>query len=175
MKEYEKESDINGIRRRGKQERFNLVAGLNMPEQLGRRLDAFDAGYLRDAVNIWDTLEQRDDLIRTVVSKRKKAVGREGWTVLPKRGLRAEQAAEAREHVAALEYFYNHLEAEHAVDEAEKGGFKLLMRQMMDAVGKRFAVHEVVWKREDTGDDGSRGLGNEAFAQIKKEELRIKK
>jgi hypothetical protein len=40
-----------------------------------RKLDAFESGYLKDAVNIWDALEQRDDLIRTVVSKRKKAVG----------------------------------------------------------------------------------------------------
>ena len=33
-----------------------------------------------------------------------------------------------------------------AVDAAERGGFKLLARQMMDAVGKRFAVHEIIWR-----------------------------
>ncbi len=177
--------------RRAKQGRYNPISGLTDPRQVARKLDAFEAGYLREAVNIWETLEQRDDLIRTVVSKRKKAIGREGWTVLAKNDLRPEQAVEAREHVAALEYFYNHLECENALDSAEKGGFKLLVRQMMDAVGKRFAVHEIVWSepdrpqsakaevrsansKESTGgrgqgniqQEGTEGTGREAFAQM---------
>ena len=118
------------------------------PEAIQNALDAFDAGYLRDAVNLWEYIEQRDDLLRTVISKRKKAVARHGWTVLTKPNLSTAQKHEAEEHVAALEYFYNHLECEHAVDAAEKGGFKLLARQMMDAVGKRFAFHEIIWRPE---------------------------
>ncbi|MGZ8940376.1 MAG: phage portal protein family protein, partial [Limisphaerales bacterium] len=89
---------------------------------------------------------QRDDLLRGVISKRKKSVARHGWTVLSKADLAPSQKVEAEEHAAALSFFYNHLECEHAVDGAERGGFKLLARQMMDAVGKRFAVHELVWK-----------------------------
>ena len=38
------------------------------PEILTQQLDAFDAGYLREATLTWATIEQRDDLIRTVVS-----------------------------------------------------------------------------------------------------------
>jgi len=55
-------------------------------------------------------------------------------------------------HIAALEFFYNNLECEHAIDTSEKGGFKLLARQMMDAVGKKFAVHEILWQRSGDTD-----------------------
>src|ERR1044071_5392975 len=101
--------------KRSKKWRFNPVKGLDA-ERLGRYLDAFDAGYLRDAANVWDQVEMRDDLLRTVISKRKKSVARNGWTVLPVPNLAPEQKEEARAHAEALEFFYNHLECEHAVD-----------------------------------------------------------
>ncbi len=140
---------------RGKRWRFNPLSNL-APKTLSRHLDAFEAGQLRDAAVVWDALEQRDDLLRTVNSKRKKSVARHGWTVLPVANLKDGEKARAQEHVAALEYFYNHVECEHAVDRAERGGFKLLARQMMDAVGKRFAVHEIIW-REATGQRSGAG------------------
>src|SRR4029079_3936153 len=97
-------------------------------------------------------LEQRDDLLRTVVAKRKKSVARHGWTVLPKPNLIDGEKDAAKEHARALEFFYGNLQCEHAVDSAEKGGFKLLARQMMDAVGKRFAVHEILWQADQRSD-----------------------
>jgi hypothetical protein len=130
---------------RAKKWRFNPLTNLKAAS-LARHLDAFDAGNLREAALIWDALEQRDDLLRGVISKRKKSVARHGWTVLPKADLNPAEEAAAREQVEALQFFYRNLECEHAVDRAERGGFKLLARQMMDAVGKRFAVHELVWK-----------------------------
>jgi phage gp29-like protein len=146
---------------RAKKWRFNPLTNLQ-PTTLSRQLDAFEAGRLREAALVWDALEQRDDLLRAVISKRKKSVARHGWTVLPKPGVDGSQKGEAREHAEALEYFYNNLECEHAVDLAEKGGFKLLARQMMDAVGKRFAVHEIIWKGEE---DEGRGTGGSANRQ----------
>src|ERR1051325_6922241 len=129
-----------------KRNRYNPLPGITDAAAITKKLDAFEVGYLKDSVNIWDTLEQRDELIRTVVSKRKKAVGREGWTVLIRDSVTAEQRGEAEQHAAALEYFYENLRCENALDRAERGGFKLLAKQMMDAVGKRFAVHEIIWK-----------------------------
>ena len=131
---------------KAKQNRYNPLPGITNPTQITRKLDAFEIGYLKDAVNIWDSLEQRDDLIRTVVSKRKKSIGRQGWTVQIRDSVTPAQRAEAEQHAAALEYFYQNLRCENALDRAERGGFKLLCRQMMDAIGKRFAVHEIVWK-----------------------------
>ena len=139
-----KPKNTTAVAARAKRWRFNPLTNLK-PDALARHLDAFDAGYLREAALIWEALEQRDDLLRGVISKRKKSVARHGWTVLPKADLTDAEKEQAREHAAALNFFYNNLECEHAVDGAERGGFKLLARQMMDAVGKRFAVHEVVW------------------------------
>jgi hypothetical protein len=134
-----------------KRSRFNPLASIN-PTSLTRFLDAFEAGYLRDAACVWDALEQRDDLLRTVIAKRKKSVARHGWTVLPKPNLTDTEKEQAKEHAQALEFFYGNLQCEHAVDSAEKGGFKLLARQMMDAVGKRFAVHEILWQANEQSD-----------------------
>lgn len=140
-------SDNIGLR--GKRSRFNPLTHLT-PLSLARQLDAFEAGYLREAVNTWEALELRDDLLRTVIAKRKKAVARRGWTILPKPGVTPGQAQELQAHTEALTYFYSHLTCEHAVDQDQQGGFKLLARQMMDAVGKKFAVHEIVWRQSDT-------------------------
>src|SRR5688500_18487701 len=107
--------------------RFNPLTQLS-PRTLARKLDDFEGGYLREVATIFDLLEQRDDLLRGVISKRKKSVARHGWTVLPLPGLAPEQAEQAREHLAALEFFYNHLNCENAIEGSEKGGFKLLAR-----------------------------------------------
>jgi phage gp29-like protein len=89
--------------KRAKQARYNPLTSISDPVQIARKLDAFEVGYLKDVVNIWETLEQRDDLIRAVVSKRKKAAGRQGWTVLIRDSVQPEQRTEAEEHAAALE------------------------------------------------------------------------
>src|SRR5687768_9042588 len=102
---------------RAKRWRFNPLTNLQ-PSTLSRHLDAFESGHLRDAALVWEALEQRDDLLRTVISKRKKSVARHGWTVLPLENLSGEEKARAAEHVSALEHFYNHLQCEHAVDTA---------------------------------------------------------
>lgn len=39
--------------------------------------------------------------------------------------------------------------------EEETGGFSLLVRQMVDAIGKRDSVHEIVW---EPGEDGKSTL-----------------
>ena len=113
---------------------------------LTRQLDAFAAGRLREAALTWDTMEERDETIRISSSKRKKAVARHGYEV---RSLEESPAAAA--HKEALEYFYSHLSVTHALDENERGGFQLLVRQRMDAVGKKYAIHEIVWRPESGG------------------------
>lgn len=143
-------------RRRAQRWRFNPLRRLD-PETLSRHIDAFEAGRLREAVEIFEALEQRDDLLRAVVSKRKKAVGRHGWTILPMPGIDPGREAEARAHAAALDHFYRHLQCGHALDTAERGGFNLLVRQMMDAVGKGHAVHEMVWTAETAAQWRARG------------------
>src|SRR5687768_4706041 len=80
---------------RAKKWRFNPLTNI-LPATLARHLDAFDAGHLRDAALIWDAIEQRDDLLRGVISKRKKSVARHGWTILPKADLTEAEKDQAR-------------------------------------------------------------------------------
>ena len=109
-------------------------------ESLTQSLDAFRAGYLREAALIWESMEERDDTIHVAASKRKKAVSRLSYEILTLNGSAAAQA-----HREALEHFYRNLRVTHAMDENETGGLQLLIRQMMDAIGKRYAVHEIIW------------------------------
>ncbi|MDB6066232.1 MAG: hypothetical protein JWR26_2440 [Pedosphaera sp.] len=120
--------------------RFNPIAGLG-PKLLASYLDAFRLGFFRNTALVWDAMERRDATLQTVAPKRKKAVARHGWEILT-----LDDSPAAQQQKLALEYFYNHLTATNALEENETGGFSLLVRQMMDAVGKRYAVHEIIWQ-----------------------------
>jgi phage gp29-like protein len=119
---------------------FNPIKSLT-PASLSRILDAFHAGRLAQAAWLWEVLERRDDVLQGVVSKRKKSVARLRWEILT-----THATPEAKAHQAALLAFYNTLECTHACDASERGSLALLIKQMMDAVGKQYAVHEIVWK-----------------------------
>src|SRR5687767_1573391 len=82
----------------------------------------------------------KDDLVKAVAAKRKKMVARNGFEVVTfvKEGV--VEYGEALKQKRALEFFYDQAVVTHAIDSNERGGFKLLVRQMMDAIGKRFAV-----------------------------------
>ncbi len=120
--------------------RFSPIRALT-PETLSRQLDEFQAGNFRRVGPTWEAIERRDDVIRGVASKRKKAVARLNWEVLT-----VDDSPEAEEQREALEFFYNQMTATSAIDQNQQGGFSLLIEQMMDAVGKRYALHEIVWE-----------------------------
>jgi hypothetical protein len=125
--------------------RFNAIRNLS-PRRLSQYLDEFWLGYVAYAALVWDQMEKRDDVLRNVASKRKKAVSK-----LTRESNRMDSSAQSERHAKALDYFYANLTAINALDQNEAGGFPLLVRQMMDAVGKYYAVHEIIWK---PGDDG---------------------
>jgi len=120
--------------------RFNPIRNLT-PESLTRMLDAFHAGDLRQAALAWDAIERRDDTLQGLAAKRKKSVARLNWEIV-----QLDDSPEAAQHAEALRYFYDNLTATHAVDRNQQGGLALLLKQMMDAVGKKYAVHEIVWQ-----------------------------
>lgn len=124
---------------------FNPIPTLS-PRLLASYLDSFRLGFFRNAAIAWDNIERRDYKIQAVAPKRKKAVARHGWEILT---LDDSPAAQAQKRV--LEYFYNHVTATNVLEENETGGLSLLIRQMMDAVGKRYAVHEIVWMPRSGG------------------------
>ena len=127
-------------------QQWNPIRSLT-PASLSRILDAFHAGQLKQAALVWDAIERRDDLLQGLISKRKKAISRLPWEILT-----LDNSDEARQQQEILKNFYQNLTCVNAYDENERGGLPLLIRQMMDAVGKKYAVHEIVFKPLLIGD-----------------------
>ena len=123
--------------------RFNPLRNLS-PEYLFACHDEFDAGSLRSSARLWDKIEETDDVLKVVAAKRKKAVSRHGFEIEE-----LEESAEAGAHAESLKFFYDHLTSTRVDDRNVRGGFNMLIRQMMDAVGKKYAVHEIVFKPLD--------------------------
>src|SRR5688572_21799347 len=122
-------------------QRFNPTKGITA-EGLAAAHDEFDRGNLRSAAMMWEVIEDRDDLVKAVAAKRKKMIARNGFEVVTFVKEGAPEYAEALKQKRALEFFYDQVVVTHAIDLNERGGFKLLVRQMMDAIGKQYAVHE---------------------------------
>jgi phage gp29-like protein len=120
--------------------RFNPIQKLS-PRILTHYLDQFRLGFFRQTALAWDAMERRDTRLQTVAPKRKKSVARLDWEILA-----VDESPEALRQKQVLEYFYNQLTATTALEPDERGGMGLLVRQMMDAVGKRYAVHEITWQ-----------------------------
>lgn len=130
--------------------RFNPLRGLT-PDRLSQYLDQFDIGFFRQAAIAWDKIERRDTTLKAVAPKRKKAVARHGYDVLTMDKLEDSQKEMAEAQQKALKYFYDNLTATDAVRPDQRGGMNLLVRQMMDAQSKYFAVHEIVWQPKAQG------------------------
>jgi phage gp29-like protein len=115
-------------------------------EKLTRALDLFRSGRLRDLALVIDAQEERDDTLACVVPKAKSAVARHGWDILVSETAQKSDSALAEKQKQVLRDFYNGLRVTSALDQDELGGVSLLLRQMMDAKSKRYAVHNIVWK-----------------------------
>jgi phage gp29-like protein len=123
--------------------RFNPVKSLT-PDSLSRMLDEFSRGYLSSTALAWESIERRDDMVQSVASKRKRSVARLNWEVLT-----IDRSPDAILQKQALEYFYDNLQTTNAFDCNERGAFGLLVKQMMDAIGKKYAVHEIIFKTNE--------------------------
>lgn len=120
--------------------RFTPIRYLT-PEVLAMQLDNFKIGWIAMAALSWEAIENRDDVIKGVRAKRLKNVAR-----LKRESLQLDDSPEAEMDALALDEFYDNMSCVNALDENERGGFALLVRQMMDSAGKYYAVHEIVWQ-----------------------------
>lgn len=120
--------------------RFNPLRGLT-PLRLEHDMEQWQLGFLRWLALDWSFIRERDDQIKAVEAKRIFAVSRLKWEIVA-----MDESPEAIAHKQALEFFYNNLTTTDVIDQNEQGGVALLVRQMMEAVGFKWAVHEVVWK-----------------------------
>lgn len=125
--------------------RTNPIRGLTF-ERLVGDLDQWRLGFFRQAGMVWDTMEQRDYQLQIVRPKRLKSVARHGYDVLIREDVAESLKALAQQQKDFLDGFYGNCTATTALNPDEEGGFSLLVRQMMDAVGKYYAVHEIIWQ-----------------------------
>ena len=123
--------------------RFTPIRYLT-PEVLAMQLDNFQIGWIAMAALSWEAIERRDDTLKGVAAKRRKNVAK-----LKRESLTRDTSEEAKAHAEALDEFYDNMTCVNALDENERGGFSLLVRQMMDSAGKYYAVHEIVWQPGD--------------------------
>jgi GNAT superfamily N-acetyltransferase len=126
---------------RWRQMRFNPLRSLT-PERLASALDQSAAGWLREQALICEVIEQREAIVRSVMTKRRAAVARRDWQIV----MPDPDDPKAEAHKATLEHFYNNLTVTDAADLNVRTGFSGLLRQMMDAIIQRYAVHEIIWK-----------------------------
>lgn len=125
--------------------RFNPIRTLT-PETLAMALDSFEAGDLATLSLLFDAIAKRCDTTASVKAKREKDTAQRDWQVLT-----VDDSPEAKRHAEVLEFFYNNLTATNAYDRNERGGFSRLVRQMMEAVSTRYAVHHIVWEPRAEG------------------------
>ncbi len=131
--------------------RWNPIKGLTF-ERLVGYLEQFQLGYYRMPGMTWDAMERRDYQIKGDAAKRKKAIAKNGYDILTIPGVPESDAALAEEQKEFLENFYKKLQCTSATKPDEEGGAALMMRQMMDAHLKYYAIHEIIWQ---PGADGS--------------------
>ena len=128
--------------------RFNPLRDFT-PDRLVRAIDAWRVGTLCDLARILEELEQRDDMVLACSRKMKSAVARCRHSVQIVEG--QEDNPEAVSHRKVLERFWASVRVTSAFARNERGGFRLLVKQMMDAVHAKYAVHEIVWEPHRDG------------------------
>ena len=130
--------------------RFNPLPDLD-GGRLTSYLTEYRSGYLRNMALTMQAIEETDDTLASVIPKTKSAACRHGYEILTVDTDDEAQATAAAEQKEALEYFYNELRVTSALDRDTAGGVRLLLTQMMDAKGKGYAAHNLVWKPRPGG------------------------
>ncbi len=128
--------------RQYRRQRWNPLRTLS-PETLTRALESFEYGDLREFAVLAETMAERDDTLKSVKPKREKATAHRDWNILKRK-----KSAAADRHQGILEDFWKNVRAENAYDRNERGGIRLLIKQMMSAVSYRYAPHHIVWQPE---------------------------
>lgn len=128
-----------------KSSRFNPIANWT-PEVLVRQLVAYDRGEIAALSRVMEWLETHDEVIQTVAPKAKAAVSRHGYDIVFVDEIRPEQKQLAEDQQGVMQEFCQSIQVGDAVELEEAGGMRLLFQQIMDAYGKRYAAHHIIWR-----------------------------
>lgn len=125
--------------------RYNPLVGFD-PQRLVQFENDWDAGHLRSFALAMERIKETDDVLKGVSGKREKGPSVRGWEILT-----VDDSDEAKRDQEALKFFYDNLTVTNAIDENERGGAAMLIRQMQQAVAFRYSVHEIMWQPSGRG------------------------
>ena len=129
--------------------RYNALYMLD-PDVLVRHLSAFAAGDIAGLEHVIEDFENRDDKMKIGAFKMASAVASKPWEVRIAKG--EEDNERARLHKEVLTRFWNRIEVTDAFCRNRKGGVRLLVKQMMSAESRVYAVHDLVWNVRGDGE-----------------------
>jgi len=122
--------------------RFNPLRDIS-PSRLVRAIESYERGFIREMAEIIEAYERRDDMMTTCSRKMTASVARCPDTVLIVEG--EEKNPDAEEHRKILTRFWANVEVTSAFRRNERGGIRLLKKQMAGSESYGFACHEIVW------------------------------
>ena len=129
--------------------RYNALFALD-PNVLVRHLVAFNSGDIAGLEHVLEEFENREDKMKIGAFKMSAAVASKPWEVRIAKG--EEDNERAKLHQEVLTRFWNRVEATDAFCRNRRGGLRLLVKQMMSAQSRVYAVHDVTWTVRGDGE-----------------------
>ena len=120
----------------------NALWGAN-PDTLVTAVTAYHAGNIAQLARIVDAYERQDDVAATGRMKRDASVARCEHTVLIEES--HEDDPRAQLHRETLQRFWATIRCTSAFNRAERGGIRLLKKQMMSARTHGWSAHNILW------------------------------
>lgn len=129
--------------------RFNALFHLD-PDKIVDAVTQYKAGTLGPLARIIDDFEDRDDKMKACSMKMRASAARCDYSILVAEGY--ERDERAKRHQEILKRFWSTVRATDRFRMNERGGIRLLKKQMMEAQSFGYAVHELVWKPLPNGE-----------------------
>lgn len=123
----------------------NALWGAN-PDTLVTAVTAYHSGNIAQLAKIVDAYERQDDVAATGRMKRDASVARCEHTILIEEG--HEDDPRAQLHRETLQRFWATVRCTSAFNRAERGGIRLLKKQMMSARTHGWSAHNILWHTE---------------------------
>lgn len=123
--------------------RFNALMGCD-PDKIVSAITSYNCGNIALLARIIEEFELRDDKMRTCSKKLRASVARCDYSILKREGFENDNRAEL--HAQTLRRFWSGIKATSRFKMDERGGFSLLLKQMMEAESLGYTVHEIVWQ-----------------------------
>lgn len=120
----------------------NPLWGAN-PDRLVAAVAGWDAGNIAELARLVDAYEIHDDTAKIGVKKRDASVARCEHTILIEEG--SEKDPRAQLHRDVLTKFWASVRVTSAFNRAQRGGIRLLKKQMMSAQSIGWSCHNIVW------------------------------